>query len=264
MRLITIPFSHFNERARWALDRLGATYVEQRYMPFFHVPAVMRATRAWGGRRDKHSTRYSTPVLVLDDGRALCDSGEIVRWASDTLGTPETTLYPAEQRASIEAFEQRIHDRVGGHARRVAYAFVLRVPSLLGRVAERNVSPRQARLFRVVEPLVVRVILDRLKVEARLATSLAKLRDELDALRAEIAGRRYLFADRFTAADLTLAALLAPLLLPSRSQGYGAALPELAELPADGAALVREVREHPVGKFCLRLFTDERELRATR
>ena len=36
-------------------------------------------------------------------------------------------------------------------------------------------------------------------------------------------GRRYLVGDRFTAADLTLAALAAPALLPA---GYGVRLPE--------------------------------------
>ena len=29
-RLVTIPISHFCEKARWALDRAGVDYVEQR------------------------------------------------------------------------------------------------------------------------------------------------------------------------------------------------------------------------------------------
>jgi hypothetical protein len=74
MRLITIRFSHYNERARWALDRLGVAYEEEPYMPLFHVLAVARATRGRGGSADHHSTRYSTPVLITDSGRVLTAS----------------------------------------------------------------------------------------------------------------------------------------------------------------------------------------------
>ena len=37
-RLITIPMSHYCEKARWALDRLGLRYVEERHLQVFHYP----------------------------------------------------------------------------------------------------------------------------------------------------------------------------------------------------------------------------------
>ena len=52
--LITIPVSHFCEKARWALDRFNIPYDEQPHCPGFHVPAV----KAAGGKGS------STPLLA--------------------------------------------------------------------------------------------------------------------------------------------------------------------------------------------------------
>ena len=260
MRLITIRFSHFNERARWALDRLGVAYEEEPYMPLFHILAVARATRGRGGAADRHSTRYSTPVLITDSGRVLCDSRDIVRWASDTFGNEATSLYPAAQRPEIEAFERDVEQRLGPHTRRVAYHIAFSDPALTAALATRNVSERQARAFRLVAPLVVALIRRRLRVD-RYAASLDVVRAFVGELAPRLAGRSYVVGDRFTSADLTLASLLAPLLLPTREEGYGAVLPAIAELPEPGAAIVKEMRTGAVGQFCLRMFATERGIR---
>ena len=68
-------------------------------------------------------------------------------------------------------------------------------------------------------------------------------------------GRRYLVGDRFTAADLTFAALAAAVLIPSR---YGVPLPPVEALPEPFAGEVRTLREHPAGAFALRLYDQER------
>ena len=44
--LITIPISHFCEKARWALDRAGVEYEERAHLQVIHWLAVKRA----GGR----------------------------------------------------------------------------------------------------------------------------------------------------------------------------------------------------------------------
>ena len=260
MRLITIRFSHFNERARWALDRLGVAYEEEPYMPLFHFLAVARATRGRGGVADRHSSRYSTPVLITDSGRVLTDSREIVRWASDTFGSDATSLYPEAQRAEIEAFERDVEQRLGPHTRRVAYHIAFADPAVTAALATRNVSERQARAFRRVAPLVVTMIRRRLRVNKH-AASLDVVRGFVGELAQRLAGRQYVVGEHFTAADLTLAALFAPLLLPTPEEGYGAVLPAIAELPESGAAIVKEMRSHAVGQFCLRLFATERGVR---
>ena len=61
--------------------------------------------------------------------------------------------------------------------------------------------------------------------------------------------------DRFTAADLTFAALSAAVVLPTK---YGVELPKLEELPDHMRPRIQEMREHPAGQFALRMFETER------
>src|SRR3954453_7965673 len=67
--LVTIPISHYCEKARWALDRAGVAYEERRHLPALHVVAVRRA----GGR--------TAPVLVCPYGDVVGESADIVAWA---------------------------------------------------------------------------------------------------------------------------------------------------------------------------------------
>ena len=68
-------------------------------------------------------------------------------------------------------------------------------------------------------------------------------------------GRPFLCGDRFTAADLTFAALSASVLVPPQ---YGVALPQPELLPPHLAAKVQSFRDHPAGAYALGLFRDER------
>jgi glutathione S-transferase len=71
----------------------------------------------------------------------------------------------------------------------------------------------------------------------------------------------YICGDRFTAADLTFASMLAPLLLVQPEEGFGARMPSLNEVPFSFRRLVERVREHPAGAFALRMFAEERGIR---
>jgi len=68
LRLITIPISHYCEKARWALERAGLPYREERHVQGIHR---MAARRAGGGA--------TVPVLVAGDG-VLGQSREILAW----------------------------------------------------------------------------------------------------------------------------------------------------------------------------------------
>jgi len=259
MQLVTIAFSHYNEKARWGLDRFGVAYRELRCMPLLHFPAVMWATRLRGGRSDRTSTRWSTPVLVTDDGQRLCDSADIVRWASDRHATPATSLYPAEHRAEIEALEDHLHDQLGPHTRRFAYWHVLRTPGVLAGLARRNVGPVQAAVFVAALPLVRGALRRALAVEReRAEASLQRIRQEVAALDERLGDRPFLVGDRFTAADLTAACMLAPVLLPSRAEGYSADLGPRDERPPELLAVVDELRQTRIGRHSLRMLAQER------
>jgi glutathione S-transferase len=69
-------------------------------------------------------------------------------------------------------------------------------------------------------------------------------------------GRRFLVGERFTAADLTFAALAAPVLFPT---GYRAAYPALDDVPAAMRDEVLRLRDTAAGRFALRLYLQERD-----
>ena len=72
-RLITIPISHYCEKARWALERAGLDYAEERHVQGI---SILVARRAGGGE--------TMPVLVADEG-VFGESEEILRYADEHL-----------------------------------------------------------------------------------------------------------------------------------------------------------------------------------
>ncbi len=251
-RLITLAFSHYNEKARWVLERFALPYQEEPYLPFFCSMAVAVSTRGRGGAADRTSSRYSTPVLFTEDGRVLTDSTEIVRFAS---GSEASSFLSPE----VDALVDHYGDRLGPYTRVLAYWHVLRHPGMIEQLAKANVSRRQAQIFRKLLPLV-RSNLERLLnlSEASRDEAVSRLREELDTTAARLEGDRYLCGDRFTAADLTFAALLAPVLCVTPEEGYGAVLPSIDALDGEARELVEETRAHPAGQFALRMYAEER------
>jgi glutathione S-transferase len=251
-RLITLAFSHYNEKARWSLDRFGVEYREERHMPFFCSMAVAVATRGRGGAADRTSTRFSTPVLFLDDGRVLTDSTAIATFAAGS----DNSFFPNEEARSLV---DHYGDRLGPYTRALAYWHVLRHPGMIEQLADDNVGRREARIFRGLMPLV-RSNLNRLLnlTEAGRDNAMTRLREELDAAAGRLAEGPYLCGAHFTAADLTFAALLAPVLCVTPEEGFGAVLPSLDDLDEEARALVEETRSHPAGQFALRMFAEER------
>ena len=251
-RLITLAFSHYNEKARWALDRYGIEYREERHAPFFCSMAVAVSTRGRGGAADRASSRFSTPVLLLDDGRVLTDSTAIAGFAAGE----DPSFFPNHE---VTSLVDHYGDRLGPYTRALAYWHVLRHPGMIEELADRNVGRVEARAFRALLPFV-RSNLKRLLnlSEALRDKAMTRMREELDAAAVRLETSPYLCGDRFTAADLTFAALLSPVLCISREEGFGATLPSLDDFDEEARALLDEARAHPAGRFALRMFSEER------
>ena len=107
---ITIPISHYCEKARWALDRTGVGFVEQPHLQLIHWLA---ARRAGGGT--------TVPVLVCGD-RVLADSADIVDEA-DAKAPQGQRLYPEDPGAAAEvrALQRDFDANLGSHGRRWMY-----------------------------------------------------------------------------------------------------------------------------------------------
>jgi glutathione S-transferase len=245
-RLVTIPISHFCEKARWALDRAGVEYVEQPHLQLVHVFA---ARFAGGGR--------TVPVFVTDGGDVLADSTAILRWA-DTQIAPAMRLYPdGALGAEAAALEASLDYGFGPDGRLWLYHETLPVVRQLQQSVLVGVPRWERMFFRVARPLVGVSIRRYLGVDAPAArAALARVDEVFDDIAKRLSdGRRFLLGDSFTAADLTFAALAAPMLLPAR---YGSPLPPPEAMPDRFAREVERMRAHPAGAFADRLYNEER------
>lgn len=242
--LITMPHSHYSEKARWALDRLGLPYREAPHVPLLHRLAT---TRSGGG---------SVPVLVHGPS-CFVDSTDILVHA-DAVGGGDL-LYPrdAALRREVEAVEDRFDEELGPHTRRWAYAQLLPETGLLGPAMSRGVPWFEAIVLPVIMPRVISLIRARLRITPESAhRSIERVRGifrEVDERLGD--GRRFLVGERFTAADLTFAALAAPVLFPA---GCRAAYPALDVVPAAMREEALRLRDTNAGRFALRLFSQER------
>jgi len=241
--LVTIPISHYCEKARWALERARLDFQERRHVQGIHMLAVKRAR---GGR--------TAPVLVTGEG-VFSESCDILAYC-DRFVAPERALYPAGDEEAVE-LERRFDCVLGPEGRRWMYQQALGAPELFTPFNLTGVPGWEARLFPILMPVTNVGIKRYLDVSERTA-AIAKTRvdAEFDAIAKRLSdGRRYLTGDRFTAADLTFAALSAAVLAPPE---YGVPLPQPEQMQSELAAQFRAWREHPAGEFALRIFRDER------
>jgi glutathione S-transferase len=249
LRLITIPISHYCEKARWALDRVGLSYREERHVQGIHQLA---ARRAGGG--------LTVPVLVTPDG-VLAESEQILAWV-DRRTPPEHRLFPSESSArdEVERLCRRLDQELGPKGRRLMYIHMLAQRKLMLRFNNEGVPRWEDRAIRFGWPLIVRFARRRLAIRPGIEVEdEAAVWRELDFVAELLAdGRPHLCGERFGAADLTFAALSAAVVVPPV---YGVPLPQPDILPPDTATFIERVREHPAGRYALTLFAEHRRER---
>ena len=246
-RLITIPISHFCEKARWALDNAGVEYVEEPHVQLVHRLVSERVAGS-----------ATVPVLVTDD-RVLSESAAIVEYA-DSAAPPERRLAVGEDsRALVRSFDAEL----GPHARRWMYHRFLAAPQLADTnswhapVRERQMFAAFFVPMRWVGKRYLNVTPESAAASERVVW---RTFDEVGERLAD--GRPYLAGERFGVEDLTFACMAAAVLVPPH---YGVPLPQPGQdLPEEWSREVEAFRRHPAGRHGLRLFANERREAAAR
>jgi glutathione S-transferase len=206
--LYHIEISHYNEKARWALDYKGVPHVRKAPPPMMHMAVAYRLTR-----------KPTFPILVLN-GDAIGDSTRIIeRLERDH---PEPPLYPADpdQRRRALELEDHFDEELGPHIRRWLFHEALEglppkefIDGALGS------SPKAVKsMMRATAPVGRRALRLRYGITAEEAeASRVKTEAAIDKVEAELQPSGYLVGDSFTVADLTAAALLFPLVRPPQA-----------------------------------------------
>lgn len=209
--------SHFNEKARWALDWKGVRYERRSLLPGPHMPVVL-----W------LSGQKSVPVLRID-GQTVADSTRII--AELERRFPDPPLYPADPAARSRALEleEYFDEEIGVHLRRYLFNVILPDTAFSAALMTPGFGTLTRAVYRAAFP-VTRVLmrLDMGITDDGAARSLSRFEAAFDRLEREIQPSGYLVGDHFSVADLTAAALLSPLTFPPEYPYQPPPLPESA------------------------------------
>ena len=238
-----IGVSHYNEKARWALDYKGIPYELRSPMPGFHRAQALLLTR---GRHDR------LPVLRLD-GRTIGDSTAII--AALEEHRPDPPLYPADpaDRARALEIEDRYDEELAPLLRRFMWHHTLGDTDATLQAVAPNASEARKRFMRTITPAASRMVRRDFDInDATAAAALDGIRAAMDRLEEELGDRDYLVGDSFTVADLTAAALFTPLVAP-RERPFA---PErMAPVLMDARA---ELEARPGGRWVFEMYARHR------
>lgn len=209
--LYTFAMSHYSEKIRWTLDHSALPYREVCMSPVFHIGPALRM----GGRA-------RTTLPILDTGsETIQDSARILRWL-EKHHAPLAVL-PTPLSDEIHQACARF-DAIGKDVARFLYAKAFgHGDEHIRRLWTDHATPSQARFIRIGYPLIRWGFRRKLNITERgAARAQARITEVIDWLEQQLAqGQTYLIDGRFTAADITAAALLAPLACPPQHPVYG-------------------------------------------
>lgn len=235
-------FSHYNEKARWALAYKAAAHRRVTQTPGLHAAQMNKLTG-----------KTSTPALLID-GEPVSGSAALIDRLERVF--PEPPLYPADAalREQALAWQVRLDDQLGPASRSVVWGVLIDTPrytaSLFGQHLNPVVQLGYSLVLRLARQQIVQVNSVR---PADIASARALLAPAMDEIAAAVETSGYLVGEAFSVADLTAACLLSPM-MDLRSPDMHRPEPH----PPALQALVDEYAGHPAIAWAYRMFEQHR------
>jgi glutathione S-transferase len=205
--LYHIQVSHYNEKARWALDYKRIPHVRKAPYPMLHTVWAFAMTRG-----------ATFPVLKMN-GNTIGDSTRIIEALERSH--PEPALYPsgAAERARALELEEFFDEELAPHIRRALFAEVTRDREVFAWAAAPTAGRAVHAGFKGTAALAGPLLRMRYGINPEsTAEGWEKTFAAMDRLESELGGREYLVGDGFTVADLTAASLFFPIVRPDEAQ----------------------------------------------
>jgi glutathione S-transferase len=195
--------SHYNEKVRWALDHKRWPHRRTALVPGFHTLRVQSL-----------SGQSKLPVLELGD-RALIESPRIIEELERRQPLP--ALFPLDpaERARAAQLEAYFDDEVAPALRTLFWDAYLKHPRLCARMAAVG-APDWVRLaWLAAYPAFVPIFRHAVGINPRtLKLARQRLPAYVARLEDSIGPSGYLVGERFSVADLSVAAVMAALVRP--------------------------------------------------
>jgi len=225
--LYDFTFSHYSEKARWALDFKGVPYTPRHLLPGFH----MRTTR-------KLAPRSSVPILKTDDA-VIQGSTEIIDFLEQTFPDRSLTpLQPQDANSAIE-WEKYLDVEIGVTLRLWFYYHTLPDRDRALKFLCTDATWLQRSLFAVSFAPIRRKMTLLMNINAESASSAERrFAAAFDRLDQALERGPFLAGNRFSRADLSACSLLWPLCRPGESES------EVEALYAPAVCTLRKQLQH--------------------
>ena len=147
IELLQFEYSHFNEKARWALDFKRTPHARTSFLPGPHAPRIKRLTG-----------ETTVPVVRFGD-QIVAGSARIIDELERRF--PEPSLYPRSPADRTRALDiqKRFDAEVGPAVRRGLFAALLQTPGLFKIMRTAISIPND--LFERDERLALRLVISR-------------------------------------------------------------------------------------------------------
>ena len=224
--LYQFPISHYCEKARWALDYKQLKYKVKNLLPGLHL-----------SKARKLAPDTSVPILAHDD-KIIQGSDRIISYLDDSFPERKLTPVKGQLRDKSLEWEQYVDREIGIPVRRCCYHILLDHPEIVIPFFTHN-GPWYGKLYLWwVFPKLEKTMRKYMNInEDSARQSKQQLGVAIDKLHDRLLNNAFLVGDQFTRADLSAAAMLAPLCRPEK---YGLNWPD--QLPQQYLNLAEEFR----------------------
>ena len=215
LTLYQFPLSHFCEKARWALDFKNLEHNTVNLLPGLHRAKLKKLAGS------------SNVPMLKHDKHCIQGSAEIIDYLDGVFDYKQLT--PDEQQLKQQAIEWETFadNKIGPQVRLVVYHIMLDHPDLVIPMFTQDGPFYGPYLMKVMFPKLQQKMRKYMNIDAQnAALSNTQLLKSVDDLANHYSKHQFMVGDQFSRADLTAAALLAPIVMPDK---YGIDWP--AEVP---------------------------------
>lgn len=215
--LYQFPISHYCEKVRWAMDHKGLNYKVKNLLPGFHL----RTT-------NKMAPKSYLPILIDSNdnvkNQQIQNSHIILNYLDEQY--PDNSLTPKDSELLRQAlaWERYCDVEIGVHVRCYCYHYLLSNHKIVVPLLIQGGPWLSSLLFKYSFSKIEKVMRKVMRINEESAKkSEQHIQQAIDKLYEAYQKSEFLVGDQFSRADLTAAALLAPLIMPA---GYGLDWPE--------------------------------------
>jgi glutathione S-transferase len=207
LTLYQFPISHYCEKIRWALDYKQLDYQKVNWLPGLHLHSAK-----------KIAATSNVPILRHGD-TLIQGSAQIIDYLDATFPGPSLGFEDSRLNEEAKTWENFADEHIGPHTRRIIYHDLLNYPDLVIPLFAHQ-GPWYSKLyFKLSYPKLAQIMRKAMKINEKqveasklaLQAALDKINHALNDKQDPEGGPVYLTGDRFSRAELSISALLAPL-----------------------------------------------------